>query len=203
MGIGEVNPKMDKVMTLFDSDSQYREKLSVFTILSLLPLFSGLLSGCICRWFAVNMPMRLGDEAFAGDIDILACLKRWPNDQSPWPNGLAPWPSDTPKKGLFYRTWEVKVAKFHKNGRAQSLKGGKVRKTMSQLNVHRELGSPNVFLLDVCVCEPRLLHQGAAPFPQSAKQAIQQKLTLVRRKLLGTSCSFSMMPCRSFLLAIA
>jgi hypothetical protein len=173
-------------MTLFGSDPQYREKLSIIRIFSLLPLFSELLSGCVCRWFAVNMPMTLGKGGdFAGDIDVFACLKRWPNDLSPWPNGLAPWPSDTPKKGFFYRTWEVKVAKFYKDGQTKSLKRGKVRNMMSQLDVHRKFGSPNVALLDVCLCQPGLLGQGTPPFPPSAQAAILERLTEVRRDGFG------------------
>jgi hypothetical protein len=112
-------------MTLFDSNPQYRERATLFRVFSLLPLFSSLLSGCVCRWFAVNIRMDLvTNDGYAGDIDIIACLNRWPNNLSPWPNNQSPWPSDTRKQRSFCRTWEVKVAKLHENGEARSLKGG-------------------------------------------------------------------------------
>jgi hypothetical protein len=165
-------------MTLFDLNPQYREKATLFRVFSLLPLFSSLLSGCVCRWFAVNIPMDLGtNDGYAGDIDIIACLQRWPNDRSPWPGNLAPWPIDTPKRGWFYRTWEVKVAKLHKNGEAHSLKGGKARKILSQLETHRQFGSPSVSLLDVYLCEAGLLGNGKSPFPPIAEQSIDARIS--------------------------
>ena len=164
-------------MTLFDLNPQYREKATIFRVFSLLPLFSSLLSGCVCRWFAINIPMDLGtNDGYAGDLDIIACLQRWPNDLSPWSNNLSPWPSDTPKQGWFYRTWEVKVAKLHKNGEAHALKHGKTRKIMSQLDIHRKFGSPNVSLLDVYLCEAGFLGNGKANFPPNARQSIYSKI---------------------------
>jgi len=173
-------------MTLFDSDSQYREKAAIFRVFSLLPLFSSLLSGCVCRWFAVNIPMDLGTNGgYAGDIDILTCLKRWPNNLSPWPNSLSPWPSDTPKSGSFYRTWEVKVAKLHKNGETHSLKRGKTRKILSQPDIHREFGSPNVSLLDVYLCEEGLLGKGEAGFPPCAQQSVYERIPELQSNRYG------------------
>jgi hypothetical protein len=173
-------------MTLFDSDSQYREKATIFRIFSLLPLFSSLLAGCVCRWFAVNIPMDLGtNDGYAGDIDILACLKRWPNSLSPWPNNLSPWPDDTPKSGSFYRTWEVKVGKLHKNGETKSLKRGKTRKILSQLDTHRKFGSPNISLLDVYLCEAGFFENGMAGFPLSAQQSIYARIPELRDNRYG------------------
>ncbi len=53
-------------MTLFESDSQYREKLTIWRVLSVFPLYAPLAEGRVWRWFAVNIPMDL-----AG-IDILS-----------------------------------------------------------------------------------------------------------------------------------
>src|ERR1035437_3690795 len=47
-------------MTLFESDSQYREKLTIWRVLSSLPLYGSLAEGHIWRWFAINIPMDLG-----------------------------------------------------------------------------------------------------------------------------------------------
>jgi hypothetical protein len=59
--------------TLFDSNSQYREKAAIWKIVSLLPLRAGLSAGRVWRWFAINIPMDLGaDGRFTSDIDILA-----------------------------------------------------------------------------------------------------------------------------------
>jgi hypothetical protein len=44
-------------MTLFESDSQYREKLTIWRVLSSLPLYGSLAEGHIWRWFAINIPM--------------------------------------------------------------------------------------------------------------------------------------------------
>ncbi len=173
-------------MTLFDSDPQYREKATIFRVFSLLPLRSSLLAGCVCRWFAVNIPMDLGtNDGYAGDIDIIACLKRWPTDGSPWPNDLSPWHRDTPKRGFFYRTWEVKVAKLHRNGEARSLKRGKTGRILSQLDTHRKFGSPNVSLLDVYLCEAGLFGTGNADFPTSAQQSIYAKIPELRSRQFG------------------
>jgi len=173
-------------MTLFDSNPQYREKTTIFRVFSLLPLFSSLLSGCVCRWFAVNIPMDLGtNDGYAGDIDIIACLERWPNNLSPWPNNLSPWPSNTPKQGSFYRTWEVKVAKLHENGETHSLKGGKTQKILSQLDTHQEFGSPNVSLLDVYLCEAGFFANGKWDFHPSAQQSIRAKIPELRRNRYG------------------
>ncbi len=47
-------------MALFDVNPQYREKATILRVFSLLPLYSSLLAGCVCRWFAINIPMDLG-----------------------------------------------------------------------------------------------------------------------------------------------
>jgi len=173
-------------MTLFDSNPHYREKATIFRVFALLPLFSSLLSGCVCRWFAVNIPMDLGtNDGFAGDLDIVACLKRWPNDLSPWPNKLAPWPIDTPRSGPFYRTWEVKVAKLGKNGEAHSLKLGKTRKVLNQLEIHRRFGSPNVSLLDVYLCEAGFFGGAENVLPPNSWRPLLEKLAELRSNGYG------------------
>ena len=115
----------------------------------------------------------------------MACMKRWPNDKSPWPNNLAPWPSDTPRSGLFYRTWEVKVGILCENGDAHSIKGGKTQKILSQLDIHRRCGSPNVSLLDVYLWEAGLLENGGILFPPSVIHSIHSKTPELHSKGFG------------------
>ncbi len=173
-------------MTLFDVDSQYREKASIFRVFSLLPLRRSLLAGCVCRWFAVNIPLDLGTGGgYEGDIDIIACLKRWPNSLSPWPNSLSPWPPETPKSGAFYRTWEVKVAKLYKTGESRSLKRGKTRKILSQLALHRKFGSANVSLLDVYLCEAGVFAEGDAGLLQTVKESVYPRVPEFRSNGFG------------------
>jgi hypothetical protein len=173
-------------MTLYESDPNYREKLTIFRVFSQLPLFSCLLSGCVCRWFAINIPMDLGTNAgYEGDFDVIACLKRWPNELSPWPSGLAPWPNCTPKNGLFYRTWEVKVAKLDKDGRAYSLKRGKTQRVINQLEVHKRFGSPNASLIDAFLCEAGYFQTATFILPPTALQAVGEKRSELRSKGYG------------------
>ena len=144
-------------MTLFDVDSQYREKASIFRVFSLLPLRRSLLAGCVCRWFAVNIPLDLGTGGgYEGDIDIIACLKRWPNSLSPWPNSLSPWPPETPKSGAFYRTWEVKVAKLYKTGESRSLKARKNPKNIVATRSPPEIRDPRMCRCLTSTCAKRV-----------------------------------------------
>src|SRR5260370_42266605 len=123
-------------MTLFQSESQYREKATVWRVFSLLPLYGSLAGGHVWRWFAINIPMDLGAGGrFTGDIDILARLHDFPHSQE-W----------------FYKTWEVKVSLLRKDGTARSLKLGKVARTIRQLKAYREFGSPDASLLDIYLC---------------------------------------------------
>lgn len=134
-------------MTLFESESQYREKATIWRILSLLPLFSFLAGGHVWRWFAINIPMDLDTGArFTSDIDIIARLSNRPRS----PDWLI-------------RTWEVKVSLLGRDGQARSLKRGKARKVMNQLRAYREFGAPEVSLLDIVLCEAGCL--AANPFP--------------------------------------
>src|SRR5437879_1144149 len=120
-------------MTLFESDSQYREKATIWRVFSLLPLFGPLAGGRVWRWFAINFPMDLGTGGkFASDIDILARLYDYPRSRD-W----------------LYKAWEVKVGLLCKDGTGRSLKAGKTGRTMTQLKAYREFGSPAVSLLDV------------------------------------------------------
>jgi len=146
-------------LTLFESESQYREKGTIWRIFSLLPLFSFLAGGHVWRWFAINIPMDLGTGGkFTSDIDIIARLAYHPRSL-----------------GWFYRTWEVKVSLLGRDGKARSVKGGKARKVMNQLRAYREFGAPEVSLLDIVLCEAGCL--AANPFPtRDLFEAVATKL---------------------------
>jgi len=146
-------------VTLFESESQYREKATIWRVFSLLPLYAALAGGHIWRWFAINIPMYLGTGGeFTSDIDILARLYDFPRSQE-W----------------IYRTWEVKVSLLSKDGTARSLKSGKITRTIKQLRAYREFGSPDVSLLDIYLCEAGFMSQNVFP-PSSLKDAITAKI---------------------------
>jgi hypothetical protein len=155
-------------VTLFESDSQYREKAAIWRVLSLLPLYGPLAEGHVWRWFAVNIPMDLGTGGeFTSDIDIIARLHGFPRSQE-W----------------FYRTWEVKVSLLCKDGSARSLKIGKIARTLKQLNAYREFGSPAVSLLDIYICEADFMHHNLFP-PLSLSDSITAKIAELRENGYG------------------
>ncbi len=155
-------------MTLFESASQYREKAAIWRIFSLLPLFGPLAGGRVWRWFAVNIPMDMGSGGlFTSDIDIIARLHDLPQS-----------------KAWLYRTWEVKVSLLCKDGSARSLKVGKFKRTLTQLNAYRDFGSPAVSLLEVYVCESGFMKQHAFP-PPMLHRSLMAKIADLRAKQFG------------------
>jgi hypothetical protein len=146
-------------MTLFEAQSQYRERETIWRVFSLLPLYASLAGGRLWRWFAVNIPMDLGTGgAFTSDMDIIARLSDFPRS-----------------KEWVYKTWEVKVGLLSKDGTGRSLKLGKIRRTKTQLNAYREFGSPEVSLLDIYVCETGFMGRNTFP-PPSLNETISSKL---------------------------
>jgi hypothetical protein len=161
-------------MTLFETDSQHREKVTIWRALSQLPLYSRLAGGRIFRWFAVNIPMGLeGGDRFTSDIDIIARLREIP-----------------PSRKLITKTWEVKVSLLHKDGSAQSLKSGKTDRTLKQLAAYRNFGSPDVSLLDVYVCEAGFMKSNSFPPPVLA-QSLETKVMRLREHGFG----YDLLPC--------
>jgi hypothetical protein len=76
------------------------------------------------------------------------------------------------------------VSLLRNDGTARSLKTGKVRRTITQLNAYREFGSPDVSLLDISLCEAGFLKQNRFPLPD-LKTFISSKLTELRRQDFG------------------
>jgi hypothetical protein len=146
-------------VTLFETDSLYREKATIWRVFSLTPLYGALAAGRVWRWFAINIPMDLGTgEEFTSDIDIIARLSNPPHS-----------------KEWIYRTWEVKVSLLCKDGTALSLKAGKIARTITQLRAYREFGSPDVSLLDIYLCESGFMSRNIFP-PPSLKNLIVAKI---------------------------
>jgi hypothetical protein len=155
-------------MTLFESESQYREKATIARVFSLLPLYGALAGGHVWRWFALNIPMDLGTGgSFTSDIDVVARLHDFPRSRQ-WN----------------YRTWEVKVSLLCKDGSARSLKAKKLRRTKSQLRTYRAFGSPDVSLLDIYVCEAGFMARNAFP-PPVLRQTIKAKFAELYRERFG------------------
>ena len=156
-------------MTLFESDSQYRERATLWRIFSLLPLFANLSLGKMWRWFAVNVPMDLGTGgSFTSDVDILAKLSNMPKENS-WS----------------YYALEVKVSLLHNDGSASSLKAGKTKRTVTQLEAYRDFGIPVVSLLDVQICETGFFHRIRAFPTKEMLKPIETKFDRLRAAGFG------------------
>jgi hypothetical protein len=150
-------------MALFRSDPQHREKLTIWRILSLLPLYRTLSDGKMWRWFAINIPMRIGgyESYFTSDIDIMARLYDYPNSQE-W----------------IYKAWEVKVSLIHRDGSVSSLKVGKTKRTITQLKAYRNFGISEVTLLDINICENGFFKNNHYPPQELIDVASQKKVKL-------------------------
>jgi hypothetical protein len=156
-------------MTLFEFDSQFRERATICRIFEMLPLFAPLADGHVFKWFALNIPMDLGTGGrFTSDMDIVACLRPKPALRGP----------------EFYRTWEVKVALLCKDGSARSLKSGKTRGLINQMRAYREFGSPDVSLLDVYICEPGFMNRNVFP-PEPARTTIVARMDELKKNGFG------------------
>lgn len=104
---------------------------------------------------------------FTSDVDILARLHDYPNSDA-W----------------FYKAWEVKVTLLRSDGTVRSLKRGKVRRTITQLNAYREFGSPDVSLLDIYLCEAGFLRGNEFP-PGELRSFILSKVSELRTQQFG------------------
>ena len=129
-------------MTLFNSNSQYRENKAIWRMFETKVLTTELSKGYPWKWYAVNIPMDLKNISNTkGDIDLIAHLMEPPLHQNNEP------PS-------FYRTWEVKVSLLDKEAKALSLKRiGRTEKIIKQMQKTRKYGAPNVSLLELFVLE--------------------------------------------------
>lgn len=162
-------------MTLFEFPSQYREKAVIWRIFGMLPLYGPLAEGHVFRWFAVNIPMDLlTGGRFTSDIDIIACLR-------PYPQHRVLRDADE----FIYKTWEVKVSLLDKDGHGRSLKAGKTRSTIKQLEAYRDFGSPEVSLLEAYILGPEYLAQGGDFAPKTIHRLIYDRAAELRKNGFG------------------
>lgn len=162
-------------MTLFESDSRYREKFTIWRILSTLPLFGDLSEGNVWKWFAVNIPMDLGTgggKEFTSDIDIITCLRNYPNTNE-----------------LHYKTWEVKVTLLKNDGTARSLKKAKIPQTLNQLHAYKNFGAPVVTLMKVFVCEDGFMLNNDFP-----SRELNEVIVHTQDELIKEGFGFQMLP---------
>ncbi len=123
------------------------------------------------RWFAVKLFLWIIGTGVGGtftrDIDIIAKLYDFPRSKE-WE----------------YKTWEVKVNLLCKDGSVRSIKAGKLKKTVAQLKDYRAYGSPNISLLDICLCEAGFMVRNNFP-PVALIQPIKEKLNELKRMRFG------------------
>lgn len=143
---------------LFDFESQFREKRTLWRLFELAPSRYELAHGRIFRWFGINIPFSLvgGQE----DVDLLMSLKDLP----------------ARKFAVIYETLELKATLITRHGKAISPKAGptKTKHLVGQLSKYRELGSPPVGPLEIYVCEDGFF-ETQQPLPREVRNAIASK----------------------------
>ncbi|MFA6416368.1 MAG: tetratricopeptide repeat protein [Candidatus Paceibacterota bacterium] len=123
--------------TLFLSDSNVRETVSIFKLLR-GPNMTALCNDT-WEWFAVNIPYQSVEKnEFKGDIDIILKSPRFLGDY------------DT---GFNYRGFQVKTVIVDQFGKIKSAKKGLIRhkKIKKQLDVLKKFGCEQVFFLELFV----------------------------------------------------
>lgn len=119
--------------SLFNTDDQQREKACSWKIQSNTLLFSGLTND-YWRWRAVGIPLDLSDKSLEGDIDLMFAMRHRSQDR------------DGPARfANIYRGFELKTAKVKKSGEVKSLKDGRFKKTIAQLQKLCDFGLPQFF----------------------------------------------------------
>lgn len=154
---------------LFDFDPQSRETAAIWRLVRNMPLHWGLPDGRIFRWWAINIPLNLLPASrFYGDIDLMICTLSTPKELP----------------GIFYKTWEIKLMLVDKSGKPRSLKSGKTEEILTQLEIQREFGSPDVSLLEM------YLHEAGSKafefFPQEQVfLVVEKRAKELQKRLFG------------------
>lgn len=154
---------------LFSSSPQSREALAI------LKLIRGPNMWALCNdtvyWTAINIPLDIiGKGRYSGDIDIIVCMPReFLNDAA----------------GFIYRSFEVKASLVHKGGLVKSLKSGKHKAAVKQLNKLRDFGAQQVFLLDIYIAERGYSAANSATLPREVIDEINRKAELLKQKNFG------------------
>lgn len=156
-------------MSLYDADPTERERKAIWRILETQPLRAGLAEGLIWSWYAVDIPMNLvPNMALEGDLDLVGRFRRG--------RGTA--------VEFIYRVWEVKVTLVDRFGRPRSLKAGKTARYLRQLKKARELGCPEISLLELYIYESGSLSENQG-LPDAAVDLIRQRAAELEPEGIG------------------
>ena len=122
---------------LFYVASQIRECSTIWRILR-DPVFFTILCNDTWKWFAVEIPYKIGDKH--GEIDILMCRPKTLDHGAP----------------LIYKGYQVKVSLIDENNIEKSLKrsnASRFKKAVGQLKRLRSFGCDRICFLEVIVFE--------------------------------------------------
>lgn len=156
---------------LFNTDSQMREKFSIFKLLR--SHYLGFLCNGTHSWIAVNIPLNLCGDDIEGDLDILIAMGVFRGD----------------KIEYIYRVFEVKVGKINKDGVCKSLKLKKFNKTKGQLRKIIKAGSQQTFLLEAYILEAGY-HRKFTSLPDLLLAEIKKKIKEIKNEDFGYVCVF-------------
>ena len=157
---------------LYNSDNNAREKACALKIMR-SPHFQGLTLDS-WYWRAVNIPLDLVDKSLQGDIDLLFAARRHELSDD-GEHRFSP----------LYRSFELKTSKVTRDGTVKSLKRNKMHKVQGQLEKLCQIGSPQVFLLDVFIVEAGYSNFNNEGMPPAAKEAVAFKHEFISRSNVG------------------
>ena len=159
--------------SLFNTDNEQREKVCSWKIQSNLLLFSGLTNDS-WSWRAVGIPLDLLDKSLEGDIDLMFAMRHRSQD------------GDGPARfANMYRGFELKTAKVKKSGEVKSLKDGRFKKTIAQLQKLCDFGLPQVFLLEAFIVEAGFSLASNGTMPTEVRNSVASKRAQIENKDFG------------------
>jgi hypothetical protein len=159
--------------SLFNTDNEQREKACSWKIQSNTLLFSGLTNE-YWRWRAVGIPLDLSDKSLEGDIDLMFAMRHRSQDR------------DGPARfANIYRGFELKTAKVKKSGEVKSLKDGRFKKTIAQLQKLCDFGLPQVFLLEAFIVEAGYSPASKGRMPTEVRNSVANKRAQIENKDFG------------------
>jgi hypothetical protein len=126
-------------------------------------------------WRAVGIPLDLIDKSVRGDIDLMFAMRPAPKAQD---GRMVFGP-------YIYRCFELKTSKVKKSGEVKSLKEGKFKKTIGQLQKLRDFGAPQVFLLEAFIVEAGFSPASSGTMPVEVRNSIANKLAQIQGRDFG------------------
>jgi len=118
--------------------------------------------------------MSLVGGDFEGDLDIIVSM----------PSGPPGTPQPAEDTGFRYRVFEVKSASVGADGVAKSLKAGKTRKIVKQLQKLEQFGCPNIFLFEIHVLQAGYSDKRSSMSPEILA-ALQQRYDALKNANYG------------------